>query len=240
MHHKTQAIILKKFPYGEADLIVTFFAKKEGRLVGIAKNARLSQRRFGGALELGSIVDLSYVTRVHSDLVRIEDAGVYYPTTGIMLSLNRISAMSKALELALAFLQERQSAPDKYDLLSEYIVNLSKKDADYLTRLSFELEWLTLSGYKPELEQCMGCGEGLKDEHLSFSMNQGGLLCSRCNRGSKVNIDKQAIDTIFMISKGEKSELSSIEAYPIQNLLSNYIEHILGRELTGSLIAKQL
>ena len=97
MQHHHQSIILKRTAYGEADWIVAFLTRDAGRMSGIAKSARKSQKRFGGALELGTIVDLAYTAHRSSDLVRIESAEALLPPLGIMKSLERIQAMSRAL-----------------------------------------------------------------------------------------------------------------------------------------------
>ncbi|MFH1873603.1 MAG: DNA repair protein RecO [Pseudomonadota bacterium] len=233
MQHSTQAIILKKISYGEADLIVTFFGREEGRLTGIAKNARLSHRRFGGALELGSLVNLHYVTRIHSSLVRLEDAQVSYPTTGIVQSLERINALAKSLELALAFLQERQASPEKFDLLSKYIFFLTKTDPQPQDCIAFELKWLSLVGYKPQLDSCLNCGRYDEQPAWSFSLDQGGIMCSQCiGLNTKlVSLNEQSLQNMRLLATSQKVSITNSQGLAIQGLLTNYIEYILGRPL---------
>ncbi len=235
MHHNTHAIILKKVSYGEADLIVTFFGRQEGRLTGIAKNARLSQRRFGGALELGSLVNLRYVTRAHSNLVRLEDSQISYPTTGVMQSLARINALAKCLELALAFLQEGQASEEKFDLLSKYIFFLCSNDPSAQDKLAFELKWLTLVGYKPQLDSCLRCGEAEEQSKWSFSLDQGGIVCSKCIGldAKRVIINSQSLHNMRLLSASSKGMISNFQGQAIQGLLTNYIEYILGRPLNS-------
>jgi len=242
MQQTTRAIILRKFAYGEADLIVTFFGREEGRLSGIAKNARASQKRFGGALELGSIVDLRYATRHASDLVRIEDSHVNAPTIGVMRSLERIAAMSKALELALAFLQERQSAPDKFDLLAEHITALAKTDPTPSSLIAFELKWLSFVGYEPALERCMSCGtQSAAKEQWSFSMDHGGIFCNDCARpGSRrMRLGDKTLQGLQSIVSGNDILLDQGDNRVIQELLAHYVQNILGRPLQGRFIAER-
>ena len=54
----TNAILLRKIEYGDYDLIITFFSKANGKITVVAKNAKKSIRRFGGALEHFSIMDI--------------------------------------------------------------------------------------------------------------------------------------------------------------------------------------
>jgi len=239
MHQTTRAIILKKIAYGEADLIVTFFGREEGRLTGIAKHARASQRRFGGSLELGSIVDLRYVVRGASNIVRIEDAHIHVPTVGVMRSLERLGAMGRALELALAFIPERQAAPEKFDLLAGHIAALSQSDPLPSSIIAFELKWLSLVGYQPALERCMGCGgDGEGGSVWSFSMDHGGVFCKSCAKPTarRVDIKNKAIEGMRHLSNGGQAAINESDSRAIQRLLASYLQHLLGRPLPGRMI----
>ena len=55
-----KVIILKRISYGESDHIVSFFSRQSGRLSGIAKSAKKSQRRFGSSLEPGTVAEISF------------------------------------------------------------------------------------------------------------------------------------------------------------------------------------
>ncbi len=47
----TEAIILRTYPVGESDRIVSFLSRTEGRLRGVAQGARRPKSRFAGLLE---------------------------------------------------------------------------------------------------------------------------------------------------------------------------------------------
>ena len=49
--YTTDALILRTYKLGESDRIVVFLTRDRGKKRGVAKNARQSRRRFGGALE---------------------------------------------------------------------------------------------------------------------------------------------------------------------------------------------
>src|SRR5579884_1890305 len=69
---ETEAIILKTFPLGEADRLVSFLGRSSGKLRGVAAGARRIKNRFGSTLELLSHVQIWYVERETRDLVRIQ------------------------------------------------------------------------------------------------------------------------------------------------------------------------
>src|SRR5690606_22367616 len=64
----TDAVLLRRVPFGESDLIVTLFTREVGKVTALARAARRSRRRFGGALELGVLVTAELRGKPGSDL----------------------------------------------------------------------------------------------------------------------------------------------------------------------------
>jgi DNA repair protein RecO (recombination protein O) len=63
------AIILRTYRLGESDRIVVFLTKDRGKKRGVAKNARQSRKRFGGALEPMTCGRVGYLERERRELV---------------------------------------------------------------------------------------------------------------------------------------------------------------------------
>src|SRR5438876_11430277 len=70
--YTTDALILRTYTLGESDRLVVFLTRDRGKKRGVAKNARQSRRRFGGALEPMTVGRVGYVERERRDLVRLE------------------------------------------------------------------------------------------------------------------------------------------------------------------------
>src|SRR5919112_6725474 len=70
--HTADALILRTYQLGESDRIVVFLTRDRGKKRGVAKNARQSRRRFGGALEPMTCGRVQYVEREGRDLVFLE------------------------------------------------------------------------------------------------------------------------------------------------------------------------
>ena len=68
-HYTTDALILRTYKLGESDRIVVFLTRDRGKKRGVAKNARRSRRRFGGALEPLTCGRVGYTERERRDLV---------------------------------------------------------------------------------------------------------------------------------------------------------------------------
>ena len=73
MLHTSDALILRTYTLGESDRIVVFLTRDRGKKRGVAKNARQSRRRFGGALEPMTSGRVTYRERERRELVFVED-----------------------------------------------------------------------------------------------------------------------------------------------------------------------
>jgi len=70
--YTTDALILRTYALGESDRIVVFLTSDRGKKRGVAKNARQSRRRFGGALEPMTYGRVGYVERERRELVHLQ------------------------------------------------------------------------------------------------------------------------------------------------------------------------
>jgi DNA repair protein RecO (recombination protein O) len=233
MQQKSRAIVLRRVAFGEADWIVTLFTRDAGRISGIARSARASQRRFGGALELGSIVDVRYSERGNASFVRLEEAAVAVPTIGAMKSLARIGAVARSLCLALAFLPEREANPEKFDLLVRRIQALCEDDPKSADGLSFELEWLARCGFGPTVVCCASCGaSAARGGRWSFEFDRGGIVCGSCSamHAARVSLSEEARrGFVALADGGVPAEPAHADAATA--VLGRYIDHIVGHPL---------
>ena len=55
-----EGIVLRTWPFEEADLLVSLLTREQGRIKGVARHAMRSRRRFGGALEPMTYVRATY------------------------------------------------------------------------------------------------------------------------------------------------------------------------------------
>jgi recombinational DNA repair protein (RecF pathway) len=70
--YTTDALILRTYQLGESDRIVVFLTRDRGKKRGVARNARQSRRRFGGALESLTLGRVGYTERERRDLVQLQ------------------------------------------------------------------------------------------------------------------------------------------------------------------------
>ncbi len=70
----SESFILRTWPFKEADLVVSFFTRDQGKLRGIAKRARRPKGPFGSGLERLSHVNATYYQKEVRELVTLTGA----------------------------------------------------------------------------------------------------------------------------------------------------------------------
>jgi DNA repair protein RecO len=81
--HTGDALILRTYALGEADRIVVFLTRDRGKKRGVAKNARRSRRRFGGALEPLTETRVAYFESPRRELVGLNYAEAVRSPLGV-------------------------------------------------------------------------------------------------------------------------------------------------------------
>ena len=68
----SESLILRTYPYREADLVVSFLTRDQGKLRGVARRARRPNSSFGAGLERLSYVQAAYFQRENRELVNLD------------------------------------------------------------------------------------------------------------------------------------------------------------------------
>jgi len=178
---ETEAIILRTIPFNEADKIVSFLSRGEGRARGVAPNARRSVKRFGATLELLSHVRLRYQEHSARDLVRLESCELVESFFDIQSRYEVAVGSSYVAEVCEQLLPERE-ANDAFFRLVLLVMSEIRRAGDIWRPLTyFDLWAVKLAGFLPPLGACIRCAEALPtDQPAWFRPHWDGLLCHAC------------------------------------------------------------
>jgi DNA repair protein RecO (recombination protein O) len=175
----TDAIVLTRFDYGEADRIMTLFTPQIGKLKVIAKGVRRTTSRLGGALEplaelrvalaRGRTFDVVTQVQVNHAWLRLRD------------SLESAATAWYLAELADRSIEERHEAEGLYALLKRaYELLDAGMDPGRVARW-YEMHLADEMGVRPEVDRCVECDRVLEsDERFRWVPPLGGVLCPRC------------------------------------------------------------
>ncbi|MGA3174783.1 MAG: DNA repair protein RecO [Syntrophorhabdales bacterium] len=179
--HKDQAIILSSRVFGESDKILRFLTLRSGKLTGIAKGGKKSQKRFMNTLELFNHVDIEYFEKSGSQMVRIENADLKSANSGIESSFKRMCIASFFAEFADKLTREKERNEPLFRALEEGLEKVKTVEFTYSLVLYYQFRMLHCLGYLPNFKSCIQCGKGVTEGGMtSFSNERGGIVCPAC------------------------------------------------------------
>ena len=229
---ESEAIVLRTYPLREADLLVTLFTRLEGKVKGVARSAKKSRRRFGGALEPLTYVRAYYEDRERQELARLDSCEVLESPLAREVSYPRAVALGHIAELLDELLPDRE-ANDAIFRLSLSVLSVLRDSGIWLPVTYFEL-WMTrLVGFLPELSECIVCGRSLNGSRAFFHVLADGLMCADDKRlaSSELSAESRAIAAQmfrapverFGILEWQKGNGSDLRKFLIQ-ILERHLE----------------
>jgi DNA repair protein RecO (recombination protein O) len=214
-----EAIVLRVWPFQEADLLVSLFTREQGRLKGVARHAMRSRRRFGGALEPMTHVRAAYTERPRQELVRLDAFEILSSPLSRPVDYARTAALQLVAEVLEEALPER--APED----AVFRLALAVLEQIQVGRVSIPITYFALwmnrlMGWMPELGHCIVCGLDLGGGAVWYSGTSDGVTCADDRRTESMALPAEAVTMAGQIFRGRIQELAKAEwqRVPLANL----------------------
>ena len=189
---ETEAIILKTFPLGEADRLVSFLGRTAGRLRGVAAGARRLKNRFGSTLEVLSHVQVWYVERETRELVRIQQADLLESFHKAQSDYGLSTGLAVISEIAELVLPEREVSEAMFRLIL-LVVREIERTGNWQLPLSYFVFWtVRLGGWLPRFDRCESCQKAFGSEAAFCDRHHAGLYCSKCRHAGMKPVHREA------------------------------------------------
>lgn len=234
---ESEAIVLRTYPFRESDLLVTLFTRQEGKVRGVARAAKKSRRRFGGALEPLTYVKVTYEDRERQELARLDACEVLASPLTSEVSYPRAVALAHVAELLDELLPDRDANDAVFRLALSVLTRLSGTEF-WIPLTYFELWMARLMGYLPDLSECFACGRALNGSRAYFHALADGLMCPEHKRlaSSEISSDSRALAAQMLrlpLSKLEVSQKSAPD-------LSKFVLQTLERHIEKKLVTRTM
>ena len=241
-----EALILKHTPFGEADLLVTFFSKESGKIRAVARGARRSNSKLVGHLEPLTQVSLS-LAQGRNGLDHVSQAQLMESFAPLKDDLQAITKGFYLAELVDGFGSEAHQNQPLYNLALATLDAIGQTPESELPLRFFELRLLKVSGLMPELYRCVECRKDLVPESHRFSPDVGGALCLDC-RPADAHIrplSLGALKVLRLMDRSRPTEIPSIHmgdslSQELKSLLKMSIEYWLDKQIQSNSFLEQL
>src|SRR5579883_115819 len=218
--YTSEALVLRRLDFGEADRILTLFTPSYGKVRAIAKGVRRTTSRLAGHLEPFTRTQVLLATG--RDLDIITQAEARERLDALRSGLWHMSGAWYWSELIDRFLEDADPHPQLYRLYMQTLRVLNDGAAESESQLRcwlalrlFEMRLLDELGYRPALVNCAGCDTPLRPEENGYSAELGGVLCPNCSRYAQRRLSLAAFKVLRLL------QTTTWEALPRLRLESN-------------------
>lgn len=235
---RSEAIVLRRHDYGEADRILTLFTRERGKLSAIAKGVRRIASRKSGHLELFTRCRLLLAKGRNLEVVTQAEMLDGHPA--LREDLVRAGYAYHLAELTDRLTAEENPSPGIFQLLAEMLAALGQAEDPSLVARYFEIRLLGLAGYRPQLFHCALCQAQLQEEGNQFSPSAGGALCPDCGRRAPdaLPLDPAAFRVLRYLQTRDWGQAGGLRVSPatrgaLERLTATALQHNLERDLSS-------
>lgn len=231
---KTEAIVLRTHNYSESSKIVSLYTKRFGKCKVIAKGARRPNSRLRGHLETATHIRIVFYKKDGRELHTLSQSEIMTTFHDMQFDPERFAYVNALCELLDRLTPLEVESRTVFTLILESLKMIQKARAEDLNLLLwfFELRLLSLLGFRPELDSCVGCRGEAGGKQLGLSLSKGGLLCMKCamkeEEAYALSPESLAFLRLLQRIKAEnviRIKLSRKAAAEIDNLLHAFLKY---------------
>ncbi len=181
---RTEAVVLRVYPVGDADQIVVMYTRQFGKLRCMALGARRVKSRFAGRVDLFNRLEILGYEKEGRELVTLDKADLVESFGAGLRSYRCFLQMNFLAELLLETVPDHEPNDPLFRLLVTALAQMQNPQHADLAQLYFEVWHLKLSGLFPAVGSCGTCGVPLERVMRIFlDVVSARFSCSSCNKG---------------------------------------------------------
>jgi DNA repair protein RecO (recombination protein O) len=147
----SESFILRTYPFREADLVVSFFTRDQGKLRGVARRARKPKSSFGSGLERLSHATVSYYQKENRELVSLNSCELVHSQFALASAFESSVALDYLAEISEHLLPPGEANERHFRLLASVLEYLRQEGNVWQAATYFILWSVRLAGFLPEL-----------------------------------------------------------------------------------------
>ncbi|MBV9769740.1 MAG: DNA repair protein RecO [Bryobacterales bacterium] len=147
----SDSFILQTYPFREADLVVSFLTRDQGKLRGVARRARRPKSSFGSGLERLSHATISYYQKENRELVSLNSCELTQSQFGLASNYESSIALDYLAEITEQLLPPNESNERHFRLLIAVLDSLHAGVNIWEAVTYFALWAVRLAGFLPEV-----------------------------------------------------------------------------------------
>ena len=234
---RSEAVVVRRTDFAEADRLVTLYTRDFGKLKAIAKGARKPQSRKTGHVEL--FMRSKFLIATGKDLGIITQAEMVEAYAPLRDDLIKATYASYAVELLDRFTVEEDKNLSLYKLIADGLGWFAYTADFLLAARYYELHLLELSGFS-SLNSFFVCPvEKISRNRINFlAAELGGVLCPDCHEADRraQSISAVAVKVLRYLQTRSWETVKVLQLKrplhsELENIMYHYLTYILERNL---------
>jgi DNA repair protein RecO (recombination protein O) len=232
----TDAIVLSRFDYGEADRILTLLTPGLGKIKAIAKGIRRPTSRIGGSLE--PLAELRLQLARGRTFDAVTQVTMLHSWLGLHDRLEVTATAWYCGELLDRSLEERHAAEPLYLLLRRAYELLDAGMTPGRVARWFEMRLCDELGVRPEVDRCVECDRLLAaGDEVRWVPRLGGVLCGGHGGPSMAaaGLSTEALKVLKAYQRMDVEALAGLrlpgaEEAEVERVLGEFVRHVMERD----------
>ena len=239
----TEALALRRTPFGDTSQIVEFLTKDRGRVSIILKGVHRPKARKGGAVDLLDHSVITYFSRRGSrSLAQLAERRVLSHHPVMRRRTDLLLAGEYLVELLRALAPEGQRVLGIYHHAQAYLEALEANPSpESLPCVVFALQggMLRLTGFELVLDRCVSCDQRPSGRRtLRCDPERGGVVCMACRTGEdhSIGLTTSAAEAILSFRsldprRAEEISIPSEIAHQMKRYYDRALLHVMERPI---------
>ncbi|GGA68600.1 DNA repair protein RecO [Ornithinibacillus halotolerans] len=243
MLERIDGIVIKTKDYGETHKIVTIFSKKIGKFSAIARGAKKPKSRMAAVTQ--PFIYGEFFVYLNKGLGTIQQGEIIDSFRKIREDIIKTSYAAYIVELTEKLLDEKKPNLEIYTQFVKTLEWISEHEQADIPIMMYEMKLFAVAGFAPTVDRCINCGG--KNAPFSFSMVEGGLLCSRCRHVDmeSVQLSTNVVKLLYLFAKVGLERVGNVSVKEenkllLRQLLDNYYDRYGGYYLKTRKFLNQL
>jgi DNA repair protein RecO (recombination protein O) len=214
VQYKTQGFVFKKIDLNESDRVFSVFTKDYGRVELFGKAIRKSVSKLRSGIDSFFLSDVEFIQGKNKKT--LTDSVCIERHSNISYNLEKFKIANKINDIVDGFIKGQEKDSRIFELLKDIFYELNNFRNNTLVKVIFYYfvwNFLSIIGYKPEVEKCGVCHEKLNPYYIYFSLKVGGILCKKCAKQNfkNIKINSDIVKILRLILNKEWNILSKLK-----------------------------
>lgn len=213
MLYKVEGIVIRSMDYGEGHKIISVYTREAGRMSVMARGAKKLKSRHGAITQLFTYGQ--FVVYKSGQMGTLNAGEIIDSHQKLREDLMKGAYAAYLAEMAEKLTGEMEPNSMLFEQLLAAFKGIEEGKPPYAISHIMEMKMLMLSGYLPELDQCVSCGR--EDGEMAFSITGGGILCPSCRARDPqaIGIGPGTLKLLRLFRQVDLRRLGQIEIKPV-------------------------